>query len=290
MILLHFWHFLKKLVNNWSVNKISSQAAALSFYAVFSLAPILLICIFIVGIVYGEEAARGQIMKQVSGIVGADSGLKIQELIMNVNKPRIHFLTKLLSFLIILFTASGIFSEMQQGLNNIWGVKTKKSLGWFSIIKNRLLSFGMVIGIAVLLLTSFLLSTFLALLNTYMNHFMGINILMELTISYLLSFFINTLLFAMLFKFLPDVDLNWHDVWLGALITSLLFSMGKIFIAVYLNQFHIYSVFGAAGFLIVILVWVFYSSQIFFYRRRNYQYPFYREREKSCTNKKCYFD
>ncbi|MCL9683864.1 YihY/virulence factor BrkB family protein [Legionella maioricensis] len=264
MLLMTFWQFVKKLFFSWSQDRISSQAAALAYYTVFSLMPILLICISIVGILFGEDAARGEIVAQISRLIDKETALQIQEIILSANKPTTAFYARIVSLVVLLVSASGVFSEIQQGLNNIWGVRTRSDLGWLVKIRSRFFPFIMVLGVAFLLLVSLILNTSLALLSNYLNRFMGTNIFIDLIISHLISFFIITLLFAMTFKILPDVELSWRDVWLGALITSLLFSMGKILLGFYLNKFHIASVFGAAGSLIIILVWVFYSSQIFF--------------------------
>ncbi|WP_454785327.1 YihY/virulence factor BrkB family protein [Legionella sp. WA2024007413] len=264
MILMSFWSFLKELFNNWSEDRVSSKAAALAYYMLFSLAPILLICISIVGMVFGEEASRSQILSQASSLIGREPALQIQEIIQNANKPNNSFVTKIASFIILLFSASGVFTEIQVGLNEIWGVKINPNKTWFTKIKNRFFPFVIVLGVAFLLLVSLIFSTFLAILGKYLNYIVGTSILMDFIISHVFSFVLITFLFAMTFKVLPDVILKWRDVWLGALITSVLFSCGKILIEFYLIQFHKFSVFGAAGSLIIILIWMFYSSQIFF--------------------------
>jgi membrane protein len=264
MMLMSSWSFLKKLFNNWSEDRISSQAAALAYYTLFSLAPFLLICIFIIGMFFGEEAARGQIVDQIGNIIGKDAALQIQEIIQNANRPNTAFLTRTISGIVLLFSATGIFSEIQEGLNTIWGVKTNPDAGWIAILKKRFLSFVMVLGVAFLLLASLLLSALLSFLSSYLNYFMSTTAFIDLIINDLILFVIITLLFAMMYKILPDVDLSWPDVALGAFITSVLFSFGKILIGVYLIQFHIPSIFGVASSLIVILIWVFYSAQIFF--------------------------
>ncbi|KTD42115.1 YihY/virulence factor BrkB family protein [Legionella parisiensis] len=264
MILMNSWNFLKELFNNWSRDRVSSKAAALAYYTLFSLAPILLICIFIVGTIFGEETSRNQILAQASILIGKEPALQLQEIIQNRAHPTPSFLTRVISFLVLLFTASGVFTEIQVGLNEIWGVKTNPDAGWFAKLKSRFFSFLIVLGIAFLFLVSLILSIGFTLLINYLNYMMSTNILMDLIINHLISFCILTVLFAMIFKFLPDVVLNWRDVWLGALITSLLFNFGKILIEFYLIQFSKYSIFGAASSLIIILIWVYYSSQIFF--------------------------
>lgn len=260
----YIWYFLIKLFNNWSDDRISSKAAALGYYTLFSLAPILLICISIIGVIFGEDAARGQILEQIGNFIGDEPALQIQGIIQNLNHPSTASFSSLVSIIILLFTASGVFVEIQGGLNDIWGVKVAANKSWLAKLKTRFLPYVMILIISFLLLISLILSTFLSLLSSYLEQFGNTNIYVELLVNHLVSFLIITLLFAMIFKILPDIELAWRDVWTGALITSILFSLGKILINYYLAKFHVFSVFGVAGFLIIILIWVFYSSQILF--------------------------
>ena len=253
---------IKQLLTNFSHDRIASQSAALAYYMVFSLAPIILICISIIGVVFGEKAARGEILSQIGGLIGNESALQIQQIITAANKPHAIW-ARIIGIIVLVFSASGFFSELQTGLNLIWGVKAPKK-GWFRIIKDRFLSFAIVLSVAFLLLISMILSAFFATLSSYISHFMNTSIISDLITSDLISLGVTTLLFAMMFKILPDVKIQWRDVWQGALFTAILFSLGKILISFYLNQVHLASVFGAAGSLIIILVWVYYSAQIFF--------------------------
>jgi len=255
---------IRQLLSNFSQDRIASQAAALAYYTMFSLAPILLICISIVGVVFGEDAARGEILKQIGGLIGNESALQIQQIIAGANKPHTAPWARTVSIIILLFSASGVFNELQAGLNLIWGVKADPNKGWLKKVKDRFLSFVMVLGIAFLLLVSFVLSAFLATLSSFISHFLHTSILNDLIMSELVSLGVTTLLFAMMFKVLPDLQIHWRDVWEGALFTAILFAVGKMFISFYLNQVQVASVFGAAGSLIIILIWVYYSAQIFF--------------------------
>jgi membrane protein len=251
--------WVSELYTNWQKDRVSILAAALSYYAVFSILPILLICISVAGAVFGENAARGQVLEQIDGLLGAQVALQIQELIKNAHHPGNALNAQIFSIFILFFSASGVFSAIQDGLNTIWGVKNNPDKKWFALLKSRLLSFAMVLIAAFLLLVSLVLSALLTLLSSHITYFMGANIFLELT-----TFLIVTLLFAMMFKYLPEVNLRWSNIWVGAVITSFLFSFGKILIGYYLNQIHIASVFGAASFLIILLIWVYYSTQIFF--------------------------
>nr|WP_058463475.1 YihY/virulence factor BrkB family protein [Legionella cincinnatiensis] len=254
----------KKLYSHCNEDNVTTRAAALAYYTLFSLVPILLISIYFAGTFFGEEVAKSQVLAVIKGLWGSEVALQIQKIINGVNYSSTTLFARIISTFILLFSSAGVFNEIQEGLNTIWKVKSNVNKGWFYLIKKRFLSFAMVFVFAFLLLVSLILSAFLALLSSHINYFLGTNVLMQLLISDLISFFILTLLFAMIFKYLPDVKLAWKHVWLGALVTSLLFSLGKIGIGIYLNQVRLVSVFGAAGFLIVLLLWFYYSAQIFF--------------------------
>ncbi|MDR3501714.1 MAG: YihY/virulence factor BrkB family protein [Legionella sp.] len=256
--------WLHELYLNWQNDRVSSLAAALAYYTLFSLAPILLICISLVGTLFGEDAARGQILGQVNALLGEQTALQIQEMINNANHPSTALIARLFSIIVLLFSASRVFSSIQEGLNIIWGVQVNPHQKWFALIKNQFASFAMILIFAFLLFSSLALSALLAILSSHINYFIGTNIFIELIISYSFSFLLVTLLFAMMFKNLPDIELKWSNVWVGALITALLFSLGKIAIGFYLNKAPIASVFGAASSVIVLLIWVYYSAQIFF--------------------------
>ncbi|HHF7364712.1 TPA: YihY/virulence factor BrkB family protein, partial [Legionella anisa] len=170
MILMNSWNFLKELFNYWSLDRVSSKAAALAYYTLFSLAPILLICIFIAGTIFGEETSREQILAQASSLLGKEPALQIQEIIQDRHHTTPSFLTRVISFIVLLFTASGVFIEIQMGLNEIWGVKTNPDTGWFVKLKSRFFSFVIVLGIAFLLLVSLILSTGFTLISKYLNY------------------------------------------------------------------------------------------------------------------------
>lgn len=253
-----------QLIIDFTRDRIASQAAALAYYTLFSLAPILLICIYIAGVIFGEEAARGEVLAQIGGLIGNESALQVQQILDAAGKAQSGQWAKIISVSVLVFSASGVFSELQAGLNSIWGVQADPHKGWFRVIKDRFLSFTIVLGVAFLLLASLTISAFLAAISSYINHSMHINIISDLIMSDLLSLAVTTILFAMMFKILPDVQIHWQDVWQGALFTAILFAVGKMLIGFYLAQVHITSVFGAAGSLIIILIWVYYAAQIFF--------------------------
>lgn len=264
---LNIWNFFKNLIVSYNNDKVSSLSAALSYYMIFAIAPILLICIALAGLALGTDAAHGRILAQISGLVGHDSALQIQAMVENLNKPKTALMARLIGVAVLFFATSGIFSEIQTGLNTIWGVKSSPERSWMSLIKNRFLSFTMVLAVALLLLMSLLLSAvFTAILPyiSYISHYFGVDMYVKLMFSEVLLFIVVTLMFALLFKALPDVQIKWREVATGALITGVMFTLGKVLLGVYFRRVPVASAYGAAGTLIVVLIWVYYSAQIFF--------------------------
>lgn len=259
------WKLLSATFFKWSDDHAQALGAALAFYTVFSLAPLLLIVIAIAGLVFGQEAAEGQIIGQIRGLVGEDSAKAIQNLLENVRKPSTGVIATCIAGVTLFFGATGVFAQVQESLNTIWGVETEQELGIVQILKNRFLSFLTVLGSGFLLLASLVLSAGLAAIGHRLESFLhGQEFLIQL-MNFLISFGAITLLFAMIYKILPDVSIQWSDVWIGAGMTSLLFTIGKLLIGLYLGKSEVGLVYGAAGSLIVILLWVYYASQIFLF-------------------------
>lgn len=257
------WSITKKTFSAFFADNTFRLGASLAYYTVFSLAPILLISIGVASLVFEQEAAQGEVLKQVKTTIGPKAGEAVEGMINNVNENDSGLLATILSTVLLVVGATGVFVELQDGLNTIWGVKQKPGLGIWGILRARLLSFGMVLGIGFLLLVSLVVSATLAKLHDFVSgaDLPGGPILWQ-TIHFVVSLAVITLMFAMIFKFLPDVQIAWRDVWVGALVTAGLFTVGKYLIGFYLGQAGTESAFGAAGSLVVILLWVFYSSQI----------------------------
>ncbi|WP_424095108.1 YihY/virulence factor BrkB family protein [Moorena producens] len=264
---------LKETFKEWKEDNASRLAAALSYYMIFSLAPVLIIAIAIVGSIFGEEAAKGEIVGQIQGLVGEQGAQFIQTAITNANRPDASGgLASLISIVVLLFGASGVFGELQDALNTIWDVKLKPGRGIWGILKKRILSFLTVLGVGLFLLLSAVLSTVLSALRSYESEFLkdlGLLWLYQLDfvwtiLDLLVSFGILSLMFALVYKYLPDVKIAWKDVWVGAIITTLLFNLGKSLLSGYLGRSSFSSSYGAAGSLVVLLAWVYYSSQIIF--------------------------
>ncbi len=263
-----FIRYLINLINltfkAWSDDEAQRLAAALAYYTIFSIAPLLLISIAVAGFFWGHDAAQNEIAYQIQGLVGKEGADTIQSMIQNSRKPSTNILVTLIGIITLLFGASGVFGELQTALNTIWDVKPKPGKGIATYIKNRFLSFSMVLGIGFLLLVSLVLSAALAAFGHWLIGLsQALNIMLQI-ITLLISFGITTLLFALIFKILPDTRIKWSDVWVGAIVTSLLFSLGRFLIGLYLGHSGISSTYGAAGSLVIILIWIYYSTQILF--------------------------
>jgi membrane protein len=240
--------------------------AALAYYTIFSLAPLLVITISIAGLAFGREAAEGQIFDQLRGLLGEESGRAMQVIVQNASQePKTGVLATIIGFALLLFGASGVFGQLQTSLNAIWGVQPKPGRGILGIIHDRILSFGFILVVGFLLLVSLLLTAAISFAGQRFGEMIvGMEALVQL-LNTILSLAVITLLFAMMFKFLPDAKIAWRDVWIGAFITALLFTIGKFALGVYLGRSGVASSYGAAGSLIVLLLWVYYSSQIVFF-------------------------
>ncbi|OYE03567.1 YihY/virulence factor BrkB family protein [Nostoc sp. 'Peltigera membranacea cyanobiont' 232] len=259
------WKLFQETFKEWSDDKASRLAAALAYYTIFSIAPLLIIVIAIAGAVFGEEAARGQIVGQIQGLVGIEGAKFLESAIQNANQPKTGAIASIISVVVLLVGATGLFTELQDAMNTIWEVKPKPGRGVTNIIRLRVLSFAMVIGIGFLLLVSLVISTALTTLVTFFSNLLpGVDFLWQL-VNFILSFAITTVLFGLIFKVLPDVEIAWSDVLVGASLTSVLFSIGRFLLGQYLGNGSFGSAYGAAGSLVVILAWVNYAAQILFF-------------------------
>ena len=256
---------LKETAKEWQEDKSSRLAAGLAYYTIFSLTPLIIIVIAIAGAVFGEEAARGEIVGQIQGLVGTEGAKVIETAIENANQPDLSSIASVISIIILLFGASGVFAQLQDALNTIWEVQPKPGKSIFNFIRKRFLSFSAVLGIGFLLLVSLVVSATLSALNNYLGSLVpGINFLWQI-LNLMISFGVITLMFALIYKYLPDAKIRWSDVWTGAIITSILFTIGKFLLGLYLGRGSLGSTYGAAGSLVVLLAWVYYSAQILFF-------------------------
>jgi membrane protein len=254
---------LKKSASEWMSDNAMRLSAALSYYSVFSIAPLLLIAIGLAGFVFGAEAAQGKVTQQLGQFIGQEAGEAVQTMVKSASKSSGK--ATAVGVVVLLFGASTVFGQLKEALNAIWGVRAKPGLGIWGLVRERLLSFGMVLVIGFLLLVSLALSTALAALNGWMEGYLHLPKFLSAIFGFVLPLGVETVLFALVFQILPDARIRWRCVWLGAVVTALLFEVGKTGLAWYLGQASTTSSFGAAGSLVVLLLWVFYASCILFF-------------------------
>ncbi len=255
-----FW----RAVAAWYDDSAASMGAALAFYTAFSLAPILIVAIAIAGAVFGDDAARGAVAYQLQGLVGSDGAVAVQSLLAGVHHSTSTPMATVIGLLVLCFGASSVFAELQVSLDRIWRAPVDQRQGVSALLRARLLAFGMVIAIGFLLLVSLVVSAMLSAANRWGESlFPGWGDVLQ-AVNVLIAFGAAALLFACAFRILPRVFIAWSDVWIGALVTSALFTAGKYAIGLYLGRVGVSSGFGAAGSLIAVLLWVYYSAQVFF--------------------------
>jgi membrane protein len=259
------WSLLAETVFEWSEDRAPRLGAALAFYTVFALAPGLIVIIALAALLLGQEAAQGQIIDQVEDLIGVAGAQAIQAAIESARSAGGSLVATGLGALTLLFGLWGVFGELQDALNTIWGVTARPWRGVIGAVKERFWSFTLVVGIGFLLLVSLAASAWLAAVGKFFAQLSPLPVAVMETANALLSFVTITLMFAVIYKLLPDVRITWRDVWVGAAVTALLFTIGKSLIGLYLGRSTVASVYGAAGSLIVILLWIYYSAQVVFF-------------------------
>jgi membrane protein len=261
-----FWFLLKNAVTAFLDDNAMKLSASLSYYTIFSLAPLLVVVISLISIFYGREAIEGQIYGQINNLIGKSAAVQIQETIKNINVSGKSTTGAIIGIVTLVFSATGVFIEIQDSINYVWSIKAKPKKGWFKYIKNRLLSFSLIISLGFLLLVSLILSAFLDLFNQQLERiFSDYTVYIAYAFNYVVVIGVITVLFGIIFKVLPDGELRWKDSFVGAAFTAILFIIGKFLISFYLGQSDVGSTYGAAGSVIVILLWVYYSSIILYF-------------------------
>jgi membrane protein len=253
---------LKRTVAGWWNDNVPRLGASLAYYTLFALAPILIVSITIAGIVFGAEAVQGEITGQIRGLVGEHGARAVQAMMEGASQRSGNGIATAVGLITFFLGATGAFLELQTALNGVWRVKPKADAGIKEMLLQRLLSFGLVIGVGFLLLVSLLVSAALSALNSYLGRLVPDVAVVWQGVNTLVSLGVVTLLFAMIYQFLPDVDLRLRDVWVGALVTAGLFTIGKFLIGLYLGTSGVASTYGAAGSVVVLLIWVYYTAQI----------------------------
>lgn len=257
---------LKETVFAWYADRGPRLGAALAFYTLFSLAPLLIIIMAIAALAFGEEVAHAQVVQQIEGLIGMEGAKAIQSMIENASKPSSGITATFIGLATLLFGATIVFSELQDALNTIWKIPSRPERGMvIGLVRDRFLSFVMVLAIGFVLLLAMLANTALATIAQIFREALPSQTYFLRAANSLLFLVIITLLFAMIYKVLPDTDIVWGDVLIGAVVTALLFAIGKFLIGLYLVYSSVTSAYGAAGSLVVVLVWVYYSAQIFYF-------------------------
>lgn len=261
------WLIICETCAEWKADRVSILAAALAYYTIFSLAPLLVFVIAIAGFFFGQERVQTEISQQLQQFFGSEGAEFVQRIIENIQASDTDAsLTASLTSIGLLFIgATGVFAHLQNVLNIIWDVKPPKAKGWFIVLRARVLSFSMVLGIGFLLLVSLVISTALNAVEHFaQGQLPNVEVLPWQAIDIILSYGITTVMFAMIFKFLPDAKVYWRDVWVGSVVTTILFSIGEFLLGFYISRSGFRSTYGAAGSLVVLIAWIYYSAQILF--------------------------
>ena len=253
---------LKEAGSAWLEDNAPRLGAALAFYMVFSLAPVLIVAIAVAGLVFGQRAAEGEVLRQMQALVGETGAKAVQAIIQSANRPALGVIAATIGIVAVLVGASGAFVELQDALNTIWRVPRRRESIWMGAIRKRFWSFGLVLCTGLLLMLSLVSSAALGAMGKLTEHLLPKPVFLVEAVDLLLSFGAITLLLAMIFKFVPDTEVAWCDVWIGAALASLLFTIGKALIGFYLVRSTVASAYGAAASLVILLVWIYYSAQI----------------------------
>lgn len=263
--LISFYRFNKQVITEFLSDNVLKYSASLAYYTTLSLAPLLIIIIAVCGFIFGKEAMEGKIYGQMQGFVGKEAALQIQDTIRHVHLNNNTPVATIISIIVLLIGATGIFGEMQDSLNKIWGLKTKIRKAWWKLITDRLISFSLILSLGFVLTVSLILNAIVAALSSRLNSIIiGSGDIFLPVIDMVLSIGITAMMFAAIFKVLPDAKIKWKDVLIGGLITSILFTLGKWGIGIYIGNRNLSSIYGAAGSIIIIMLWVYYSSAILY--------------------------
>ena len=256
------WAIVRGGLKGWWNDNVPRLGASLAYYTLFAIAPVIIVAIGIAGLVFGPDAVRGQIVHQVDDLIGLEGGRAVQALLQGASNHSAGVLATVVGSITFLLGATGAFLELQYALNTIWRVAPKATAGLRDFLVQRLVSFGLVVAIGFLLMVSLAVSAALAAFSGWLNARVPGMAFMWMAVNLVISIGVTTILFALVYKVLPDVDLDWPDVWIGALMTSVLFAIGKTVIGLYIGHSSTASSYGAAGSVVVLLLWVYYSAQV----------------------------
>lgn len=259
------WEVLKDTFKGFSNDKVTKLSGSLAYYTVFSMGPLLVVIISLCGLFLAREAVEGKVYAVLQGFVGSDTAIQLQQIIKNASIGNKGTVAAIVGLITLLIGATTVFAEIQDSVNVIWGLKPKPKRGWLKFLQNRFLSFSVIVSLGFLLLVSLSISGIVESINDRLKtSFPGVAIVIFYIVNLLLNFVISMLIFGVVFKVLPDARIKWRDVITGAIVTAILFMLGKFGISLYISQTKVGSTYGAAGSLVVLLVWVYYSSIILY--------------------------
>jgi membrane protein len=259
------YRYTKQVFTEFIEDDILKYSASLAYYTVFSLAPVIIIMVSICGALFGKEAFQGHVYGQIKGLVGGEAAIQIQDIIKNIHLTGNSIFATIISIIILLIGATGIFGEVQDSLNKIWGLRLKARHPWWRVILNRLLSFSLIISIGFIMMVSLLLNAIVSAFGKFLaRYFSEFSVIVVQISDSILTFIVTTFLFSLMFKVLPDAKIKWKDVLVGGFITAIFFTLGKLAIGYYLGSSDIATVYGAAGSIMIIMIWVYYSSIILY--------------------------
>ena len=256
------WQVLKQTATGWDEDNVTRLAASLAYYTLLSIAPLIILAVAVAGLAFGEEAARAHISSQLASVVGGGAASAIQSIATNAHTPGRGVLSVIVGLVVLLFGASGVFGELQSALNTVWNVAPKPGRGVWGLVKDRFFSFTLVVGVAFLLLVSLIVSAALAWLGQALAGALPGGSAVWQILNFFISLAVVTALFGLMFKTVPDVNIKWREVWVGAAVTAALFTLGKFLLGLYLGGAGVSSAYGAAGSIVALVIWVYYSAQV----------------------------
>ncbi len=259
------WEVIVNTFNAFSDDKVTKLSASLAYYTVFSMGPLLVVIISFCGLFLKREAIEGKIYGILQGFLGSDTAKELQDIIRHAAVSDKSSVVATIGIVTLLLGATSVFAEIQDSINSIWGLKPKPKRGWLKMVQNRFLSFSVIVSLGFLLLVSLSISGLIEVVNKHLQvSFPQITVAIFYVVNWVLTLGISTLIFAVIFRVLPDAEIRWKDVFVGSLITAVLFSLGKFGISIYISQTKVGSTYGAAGSLVILLVWIYYSSIILY--------------------------
>lgn len=264
--MLRFWRIVKRAGSDFLDDNGMKLSASLSYYTIFSIGPVLIIIISLAGIFFGKEAVQGKIYYQLDGVLGSSAALQIQDIIRNIEKSQLSASGAVIGFIVLIIGATGVFTEIQDSINYIWSVKAKPQKGWLKLLINRLISFSLIVSFGFILLVSLIVHALMDLLyDKLMRYFDEATVYLFTALNYVVLFAVIATLFAIIFKVLPDAKIFWKDSFVGASVTAAFFLIGKFLIGLYISYSDVGATYGTAASIVLILIWVYYSSIILYY-------------------------